>query len=514
MTAIDRYTIKEMGLEALVLMEYAGSGSAEIISDLLPERGEIALFTGHGNNGGDGFVLARCLKNRGFDPFVFFLGDREKMSPESAANYEILFKMNIPFFQINNIEDWQDIAADYFSDEVTPFEGIVDALFGIGFSGELPPLHSAIITRLNELDLLRIAIDISSGLDADTGWTENAFRADITLTMAAPKYGHYLGKGREYSGIVIPVDIGIPQEVWEAKEPRAYLSNEENVLYPERQPYYHKGDYGRIAIIAGSPGFSGAAVLAAEAALHSGSGLITLFHHQGMENIYETNLIEVMTKTLPFSEEDNFIQNCFLTDDLTEQPEVKKFLATLNLYDVLLIGPGLGMTPLAIALVNMITREWQKPALYDADALNILAHYPQWLKRLEKKPVILTPHIGEFARISQISREEVLKDSLKNVQKFLSDYNTNLLLKGVTRLFANRSQLVFDISGNDGLAKGGSGDVLSGIIASFLAQKLSPPEAAISASYLLGTTAEKCATYKQTPAITPSDIIEALFEQE
>ncbi len=514
MTAIDNYTIKDFGIDARILMEYAGSGSATFIADIMEYEGEIAIFCGQGNNGGDGFVIARCLKNRGFCPIVFFLGDRKKMTPETEANYKLLSKMKIPVYYISKLEEWEDLIEDYFNDSETPFEVIVDALFGIGFSGELPELYSRIINHLNEIDTLRIAIDIPSGLPADTGWTENAFRADYTLTMAAPKYGHYLGKGREYSGIVIPLDIGIPQDVWEEREPLAELVDEDNVLYPERLPYYHKGDYGRVAIIAGSPGFSGAAVLASEAALHAGSGLITLFHHQGMENIYETNLIEVMTRTLPFSVGDPLIKDNFLSENLTDLPEIRKFLETLDLYDVLLIGPGLGMTPLAIALVNIITREWQKPAVYDADALNILAHYPQWLKRIEKRPVILTPHIGEFARLIQRSREEVQQDTIASLQQFLSEYDIDLLLKGITRLFVNRQEMIFDISGNDGLATGGSGDVLSGIIVSFLAQKLSPPEAAISGSYLLGSTAEKCAEFRQTPAITPTDIIEYLFEED
>ncbi|MBW6515567.1 MAG: NAD(P)H-hydrate dehydratase [Candidatus Cloacimonetes bacterium] len=514
MVDIDTVTIREWGLDARILMEYAGSGSAEIIHELLPDKGEVAIFCGHGNNGGDGFVVARCLKNKGFCPIVFLIGSTDKMSSETAANYKLLTKMKIPVYHISNLEEWEDLTDDYFYDSETTFEAIIDALYGIGFQGKLPDMTALILEKLNDINTLKFAIDIPSGLDTDSGWTEHAFRADITLTMAAPKYGHYLGKGREYCGIVIPIDIGIPLDVWTDKQPAACLVTDDNVIYPERQPYYHKGDYGRVAIIAGSPGFSGAAVLAAEAALHSGSGLITLFHHQGMENIYETNLIEVMTRTLPFSEEDDLIKNNFLADELVELPEIKKFLETLDLFDVLLIGPGLGMTPLSIALVNMITKVWQKPALYDADALNILAHYPHWLKRLEQRPVILTPHIGEFARISQVSNQEVLQDSMTAINKFLSEYDVNLLLKGVTRLFANRSQKVFDISGNDGLATGGSGDVLSGIIVSFLGQKLSPAEAAVSGSYLLGTTAEKCAEFKQTPAITPSDIIDYMFEED
>jgi NAD(P)H-hydrate epimerase len=511
MQEIDRYTTNDFGLSGSILMEYAGARSALCIFELLSEGDDVAIFCGHGNNGGDGFVIARCLQNLGIWPTIFFIGDESKMSPETATNFKLARKMNIPLHQITSSEDWLELSEEFFIDQLCPFSALIDAIFGIGFKGSLPDLYRDIVIKLNEAESLRVAIDISSGLEADTGWAECAFLADYTFTMAAPKYGHYLGKGRSYSGEVIPIDIGIPQEIWEEKEPFAHLIDENSVVFPYRNRSYHKGNYGRVAIIGGSPGYSGAAILAAKGALHSGSGLITLFHHRGMETIYECNLLEVMTRPLPFLEKDHQIcENCS-SDSLIELPEIREFLKTLDTFDVLLIGPGSGVSPLTTALVNIISREWNKPAVFDADALNVLAHYPHWLKRMDKKPFILTPHIGEFARLSQRSTEDVMKGTLLAVKDFLSEYDCNLLLKGVTRIFSSRTETIFDISGNDGLATGGSGDVLSGIIVSFLAQKLPPAEAAISASFLLGTTAETCSLFKDTAAIIPSDIIENLF---
>lgn len=511
MKSIDHFTIDDFGLSAGILMEYAGSGSVDFMMKHIFRGDKIAVFCGQGNNGGDGFVIARCLKNRGFQPVVFFTGDESRMSQETSLNFSLIHKMKIPVHSVTSPEKWEKIAADFFSFTDSDFSALVDAMFGIGFSGCLPGLYASIIDRLNQLSSLRFAIDISSGIDADTGWLETAFRADFTLSMAAPKLGHYLSKGREYSGTVIPIDIGIPQYVWQLKQPYVRLVNEESVKYPYRNSLYHKGHYGRVAIIAGSPGLSGAAIMSARAALHTGSGLITLFHHQGMENIFETALTEVMSRPLPFTEDDDLINKNFLADDLAELPECKKFLDTLNMYDVLLIGPGSGISPLTTALVNLITSAWDKPAVFDADALNILSHYPQWLKRIEGKPFILTPHIGEFARLMQTSPAEVLENIPAAIEQFLTEYDCHLLLKGITRIYAERSQMHFDISGNDGLATGGSGDVLSGIIISFLGQHLSPVQAAVSASYLLGTTAQTCTLYKKTPAITPSDIIDNIF---
>lgn len=522
MRDVDAYTIKKVGIDARILMEYAGYNSALFITEKIKARERVAVFCGHGNNGGDGFVIARCLKNHGTEPVVFFIGSEEKMSSETAANYALLQKTGVPVHHLLEEEDLQKFADDYFAPQNGEFSAVVDALFGIGFQGKLPPFQQKIIEILNRAEALRFAIDIPSGVSADTGCFTAAFCADYTLTMAAPKYGHFLGRGREYSGEVVAVDIGIPEVSWQAIKPSGQMISEENISYPVRNPNYHKSDYGRVALIAGSPGFSGAAVLAAKAALHSGSGLITLYHQEGMETIYECHLIEVMTKVLPFATDcreeqtkdlDKITELC-ASEDLSALPEVKAFLSNLDLYDVLLIGPGLGISPLSTALINMITKEWQKPAVFDADALNILAHYPQWIKRLEKKPVVLTPHVGEFARMMQKSKEEVMCDTIGCLKQFLAEYDTSLLFKGITRIICNRDEMFFDISGNDGLATGGSGDVLSGILVSFLAQKLLPLKAAAAASYLLGKTAGKCAGFIKTPAITPSDIIDNLFSEE
>ncbi len=511
MTGIDKHTIEKIGIDAGILMEHAGYNAAQFIAGQVEEEAKIGIFSGHGNNGGDGFVIARCLKNLGFESVVFFVGNRERMSQETTANFELLEKLGIGIIPISSTKEWEEIAAVQFCEEKPGFRGLIDALFGIGFKGELPELQAKILTTLNTLPGKKFAVDICSGLNANTGQTEKAFKADYTLTMAAPKYGHFLGKGREYSGRVIAIDIGIPQNVWQDKCPAVNLITADNISYPYRNRFYHKGDYGRVAIIAGSPGFSGAAVLAAKAALRAGSGLITLFHHQGMEAIYETNLVEIMTKTLPFSEEEIMHSGYAAEDRIRTVPGIKELLSALELYDVLLIGPGLGVNPLSTALVNIVTMEWEKPALFDADALNILAHYPHWLQRCEKKPFVLTPHIGEFARMTHVSIQEVLQDPVGAVKQFLSEYDCHLLLKGITRIFANRSGMFFDISGNDGLATGGSGDVLAGIIVSFLGQKLLPSEAATAGSYLLGTTAESCSLLKKTAAVTPSDIIANLF---
>ncbi|HPR17224.1 MAG TPA: NAD(P)H-hydrate dehydratase [Candidatus Cloacimonadota bacterium] len=502
MYAFDQYTITKLDIPAAELMENAGRGCAEFIrNELLPCRNcgcdcgkshsdsvrKIAVFCGAGNNGGDGFVVARYLKEWDYFPIIFLLGDPEKMSPETLENYQSCRELAIPISLLKR--------ADF---DLSGCELIVDAIFGIGLKGTVSGWLAELIEKINQTNKTVVAIDIASGIDADTGQAEVAINADFTLTMAAYKYGHFLGKGREKSGETLVVDIGIPQQVFAQFPPQGKLVTAENVLFPSRSRFSHKGDYGRVGIIAGSDGFSGAAIMASRAALRSGAGLITLFHPAGMELIFETQLLEVMTYSLP-------------DWTIMDSPEVTKFKEKLNTMDALLIGPGIGTTTETVALLKDILTFWQKPLVLDADALNILAQNRELLSILKNKQVILTPHIGEFARLSDKTIEQIQADPLQALAEFYHDFGIAVLLKSATTIFYDGESFTFNISGNDGLSTGGSGDVLAGIIISFLAQKLAPKEAATSASYLLGETAEKLAEIRSTASIIPSDIIENLF---
>ncbi|MCF7793674.1 MAG: NAD(P)H-hydrate dehydratase [Candidatus Cloacimonetes bacterium] len=510
MYTFDKYTIEKIGIPGKKLMENAGRGCAEFIrnellvypkdeKETLKEsskenieeetfsRFKIALFCGAGNNGGDGFVIARYLKKWNFYPEIFLLGNEDKMSPETLENFQDCQKLRIP---IQKIED-----AEF---ELTDFDLIVDAIFGVGLKGTVRGWRAEVITKINATNLPVVAIDIASGIDADTGQAEIAVEADFTLTMANYKYGHFLEKGREKSGETLVVDIGIPEPVYEKFPPKAKLITTENVVYPLRSRFSHKGNYGRIGIIAGSPGFSGAAVMACRSALRSGAGIITLFHPAGMELIFESQLLEVMTYSIPA---DN--------DDLEKIAEFQK---KLNSMDVLLIGPGIGVTNKARQLLEEILKTWHKPLVLDADSLNILSQNRDLVDLIKSKQIILTPHIGEFARLCQKTIPEIQADPLRCLEEFVKEYKCHILLKSSTTIFADKSGFVFDISGNDGLSTGGSGDVLAGIIVSFLGQKLDLRNSAISASYLLGETSEKLAEIRNPASIIPSDIIENLFK--
>ncbi len=497
MYTLDKYTIKNIGIPGKELMENAGKGCAEFIRDRirLATKSKIAVFCGTGNNGGDGFVIARYLKSWKFEPVIFLLGNQEKMSSETSDNFEKCQNLKIPIIQTED--------ADF---ELSGYDLIIDAIFGVGLKGIVKGWRVNVIKKINEANIPVIAIDIASGVDADTGKAEIAVQAVFTLTMANFKYGHFLGRGREKSGETLVIDIGIPDLIYEKLPPKAKLITADNVIFPKRYRFSHKGDYGRIGIIAGSPGFSGAAILAARAALRSGAGLITLFHPVGMENIFETQLIEIMTYPLPLPKGK--------ASRLPESEESKKFIEKLNSMDVLLFGPGIGTSTESKDILKMILQHWKKSLVLDADALNILSQNPQLLKLIGNKPIILTPHIGEFARLCNKTIAEIQADPLENLNQFIQKYNCNILLKGASTIYADAQKIIFNISGNDGLSTGGSGDVLSGIIVSFLGQKLELDKAAISASYLLGITAEVLAEKRETASIIPSDIIDKLFIKE
>ncbi|MCF7857780.1 MAG: NAD(P)H-hydrate dehydratase [Candidatus Cloacimonetes bacterium] len=487
MYAIDKFTMNKVGISSEQLMENAGKGCSEFINDLLKYESKIALFCGSGNNGGDGFVIARYLKKWDYKPEIFLLGNSAKMSHVTKLNYEKCLELDIPVTKLI------DAIAD-----LSKFELIIDAIFGIGLKGQIKGFTSEVIKKINSSGKPLVSIDIASGIDADTGQTEHSVIADFTLTMAAIKYGHLLGKGRENSGEVLVIDIGVPSNVFLKFSQKAQLATAENVMFPSRNKFSHKGDYGKVGIIAGSPGFTGAAILASKAALRSGAGTITLFHPAGLETIFETQLLEVMT----------FAFRSFPLD--TKDKE--NFLNKINSLDVLLIGPGLGTSKEKVELLNFILSNWTKPLVLDADALNIVAEHKNMLDDIKDKKILLIPHIGEFARLSEVSISEIQKDRLKYLNDFTIRNKCSVLLKSTISVFCDKDGFIFNITGNDGLSTGGSGDVLAGIITSFIGQKLSLRAAAVSASYLMGVTAENLADIRKSASIIPSDIVENLFK--
>ncbi len=492
MYAIDKFTIEKIGIPGKDLMENAGKGCSEFINDLITPESKIALFCGSGNNGGDGFVIARYLQDWQHFPEIFLMGNPDKMSEETLSNYHKCEELCIPIYKIEEKPD-----------DLSEFDLIIDAIFGVGLRGKVKGWQANVINKINSSCRTIVAIDIASGIDANTGQAEIAVDADFTLTMAAMKYGQLLGTGREKSGEVLVIDIGVPDDVFLKFPLKGKLATCDNVVFPYRSRFSHKGYYGRIGIIAGSPGFTGAAILASKAALRAGAGMITLFHPLGLETIFENQLLEVMTYTLPLVMDEK--------SSLFNADVIEEFIIKLKSMDVLLIGPGIGRSEEIADLIKQIAVFWNKPLILDADALNILSDNISILDNISDKQILLTPHIGEFARLCDVKTEDIIKDPLRYLNDFTTKYKCSVLLKSATSIYCDETGFVFDITGNDGLSTGGSGDVLAGIITSFVGQQLSLKDAAVSASYLMGETAEKLAEIRKPASIIPSDIIENIF---
>ncbi|MDP8231206.1 MAG: NAD(P)H-hydrate dehydratase [Candidatus Zophobacter franzmannii] len=489
---LDTKTMEEFGIPSRVLMENAGKGCADYINKelLASANSEISVFCGSGNNGGDGSVIARWLSEYNHIVTVFLLGNENKFSSETRANYDLLLKLNIPIIVIEDVEAWKAQRLPFIKSQI-----VIDAIFGIGFRGKIEGYYSSIIKSINNSKKLIISIDIPSGLDVETGMSELCVKADHTLTLAALKYGHLIGRGREYCGKTTVIPIGIPAHYFAEVGISEHIDSECHKL-PERSKFSHKGDYGRVAIIAGSKGFTGAAVMASKAALRSGAGLITLFHPKSLSNIFEIQLTEVMTSEI---------------QEIEGKPDTADLLNRLEKYDIVLLGPGIGVSEYSKAILEEILVKYQGKLVIDADGLNILSNNRHLLNQLAYRDILLTPHIGEFSRLCEKSITAIQADTIKALKEFIGKYRTKVLLKSSTTIYADESALQFSTAGNDGLSTGGSGDVLAGIIASFIGQGLLTRDASISASYLLGKTAEKLAETKGTPSITPTDIIANLF---
>ena len=484
MREADRLTINKIGISGQILMENAGKSCADLIEQKFSHNKKILIFCGIGNNGGDGFVISRWLFQKGFSVKIIVIGDIKLMSKETGINYKLTQNLEIPTNIYHNIADIKNLFND--------FDIIIDAIFGIGFHGKVRDPYLTIFEAVNQSSLIKISIDIASGIDSNTGKIDTAIKADETFTIAFPKYGQLMGKGREFSGKICIIDIGIPKIIINLIESKARLINK--ISLPKRNPFSHKGMFGKIAIIAGSPGYSGAAIMACRSALKSGAGLVTLIHPQKMNIIFETQLLEAMT--FGYSA-DNYLS------------EIKNKISGM---DAILIGPGLGTSLTALNILKMIIKDWDKPLVIDADGINLLSQNKELLKLLTAKNVVLTPHIGEFSRLIDKEIEEVNDNPIQNIKSFFLKYHIPVLLKSFTSIYYNGESLVFNTAGNDSLSTGGSGDVLSGIIVSFLGQKMSIKESTTNASFILGKTAEIVSEkFNSTRKVLPSDIIENLI---
>ena len=493
MREMDRFTINELGIPGAVLMENAGLGTARVIEKLIREIGKptVYIFCGKGNNGGDGFVISRHLWDNGIQVQVFIAGDEKEIKGDALINYKVIKKLDLPIKFISTDKDLRSI------DQQAP-DVIVDALLGTGIQGEVYGFLKDVIDFINGFDCPVVAVDLSSGLNADSPAVEGAtVQADITVTMALPKICHVFYPAKQYVGELYITDIGIPHTTRNSDEVKVQMVEEIDIRLPHRQADTHKYKSGKVAVIAGSPGYTGAAALSAEAALRVGAGLVILAVPEELNPILETKLTEVITR--PY----NSGGQSFLVS--TDNPEIRDLLEWC---DVLAIGPGLGRAEETQQAIIKILKSFTKPVVIDADALFALSTHMNIFSGKHLNWV-LTPHHGEFLRLlPNVEKQKLQTDFLELAQKFAAQKQLTLLLKGAPSLVAeSTSQIYINSTGNAGLAKGGTGDVLTGFVAGLLAQGLPPVEAAYSANFIHGLLADELLAEKDINTFFASDLL-------
>lgn len=493
MRELDRRAIEEIGIPGVVLMENAGSGAAEALVERWAELapGPVLVMAGKGNNGGDGFVIARHLHNSGWRVATIVLAGPGTISGDAGINLGILTALD---GDVNHAESEE--ALRQLLDTQCPVL-IVDALLGTGLSSEVRGLYRQAIDWINSSGCPVCSVDIPSGIDASSGAVlGTAVRAELTVTFAAAKVGHAVYPGAGLCGEVLLVDIGIPPRLSnESDEFRFVTTGVARGLLPERPAAGHKGTFGHVLIVAGGAGKSGAAVLTANGALRSGAGLVTLACPSSLQPVVAGLQIEAMTEALP--EVDGNLAESALAA-VEKLWEGKQSLA---------VGPGLGQKGETVELVRNLVAKAPIPLVVDADGLNALVGRLSVLRQRAPGTTILTPHPGEMARLLETSVAKVEADRFQMARRFAREHGVILVLKGARSVVAAPDGRAWvNGSGNPVLAAGGSGDLLAGLLGGLLAQGLDAATAAVLGVFVHGAAADRVATARGGVGILAGEI--------
>lgn len=508
MRSIDEKTIKKYGIPGSTLMERAGLAAAIKIRELFDKK-KVIVLSGGGNNGADGIVIARNLFNWGWNVKVLLMAREDKLSPDCLMQYRIARKVGVPFEFRTTLTD-KDLHGAV----------VVDALLGTGINKPVSFPLSDVIALLNRTDVRVVSVDIPSGISSDDGQVKGeTVLADYTITFGLPKRGHLLYPGAEHTGQLFIEDIGFPQELLRSEllKTQTIEQADASFLLPERTRYSHKGDYGHVLIIAGSKGKTGAALMAAKACLRTGAGMITIGVPETLMNVFQERVTEEMVLPLP----DN--GHGILSEDASVN--ILDFLNKKA--DVLAIGPGISSGPGITKILKTLLMSATTPMVLDADAINSISGHTDVLSKA-KAPVILTPHTGEMARLLGKGLEKdkgmtanewnelkktIERDRVNTAATFSKETGTCLILKGVPTIVSEpEGRILINTTGNSGMATAGSGDVLTGIVAAFLAQGLNPSDASILGVYIHGLAGDIAAAEKGLHSLIATDIIEKLPE--
>ncbi len=490
MRKIDRDASDLAGIPSIVLMENAAIACVKKLNTYNLENKRVAIFCGKGNNGGDGFAIARHLIYQGIETEVFLVCGNT-FSGDAQINYNILKNIGA---EIHEISDLSDIKYKILS-----FDIIVDAIFGTGIKGEVSGIQKDIIDAINKYKKFTLSIDVPSGINADTGEVlSSAIKADVTVTFAAFKVGMLLYPAKDFCGEILVDRISIPNSLMEHININVTDYKILERLMPKRQENSHKGNYGKLLIVGGSKGMTGAVTLAAESAIRCGTGLVTVGVAESLNPILEEKLTEPMTLPLPD------------TDGSITTEAIDKILERAEKCDCVVFGPGIGRSPEITEILRRLITVCKKPLVIDADGLYALSKDIDILKNSACQ-IILTPHEMEFSYLTGKDVRDIEKNRITYSEEFAKKYGVTLILKGSNTIISGSDGTQYiNIWGNSGMAKGGSGDVLSGMIGAFLARGSKPLDAGILGVGYHSLAGDKAAESYGKNSLTPKDIISSI----
>lgn len=479
MKAADQYTIQKLEVPSLELMEHAAQACVQVLEDEKVDLSHVCVVCGSGNNGGDGFAIARILQNNRYSVETFCVGNPEHYTEETQ---EQMYRLQECGGKIT-----------YGMPQEDSYSVIIDAVFGVGLSRKVEGRYRQVIEQMNRMRGTKFAVDIPSGLSATTGCILGcAFKADYTVTFQLKKIGLELSQGRTMAGKVIVPDIGISTDsICEDQEiVRTAGKDIYRKMLPDRPEDSNKGTYGRLLVIAGSKGMAGAAYLNAHAAYMTGAGLVRIYTSSDNREILQTLLPEAIITTY-------------------EEYNKEELLSLLTWADSVCIGSGLGMSRLSEKILKTVIEYVKVPCLIDADGLNLLAENKNYLNQMAERRFVITPHMKEMSRLTGTPVEELKADRMQILKDFISRYRITCVLKDSRTLIASEEKGIrMNLTGNSAMAKAGSGDVLAGVISGWMVQEKEAEDAAELGTYIHGLSGDLAKFEKGVYSVMARDLIE------
>jgi NAD(P)H-hydrate epimerase len=497
---IDNFTVEVEKIPAMVLMERAAKEIVAVMKTRINKQDHILAVCGPGNNGGDGIAAGRILYLQGYHVAILFIGEEDKASQQLQTQLEIAKNLGVPIENYNKLHEYNII---------------IDAIFGVGLTRDVTGVYEMLIRQINEYDNLVFSVDIPSGISADHAKVMNvAIMADYTITFGHVKQGLLFYPGAEYAGEISVADIGFPESATRQAKPDVFYYEPEDLRrIPVRKNYSNKGTYGKVLVIAGSKGMSGAAYLSAKASYRSGAGLVKVLTASSNRVIIQSTLPEALYAA--YDEE-----------KLEPEERQQKLLENLSWASVIVIGPGLGQSQTALEILEVVINNAKVPVIIDADGITLLSKLLDRQNRMDQPKTletrintlakllqgntVLTPHLKELSRLLGISVAEISNNLIDTARQ--CSYNSKLIyaIKDARTIVAQDQNRYVNISGNNGMATGGSGDVLTGIIAALIAQGMLPFDATCLAVYIHGLAGDIAAREKSAYSIMASDIIDSI----